>query len=90
MYEPDASKLKCNPLAGIAKNMCDDRQIWSKKRSKCIDCFPYTRAQKGGKVCAADRCIDGIIKFNGTCKACPPGQGPDDWGRKCIPKVESL
>lgn len=74
---------------GFAKNICGDRQIVSKDGDKCDDCFPFTRAQRGGKVCAADRCVGGVIKFDGTCNHCPPGTGPDDWGRNCVAPEEA-
>jgi hypothetical protein len=58
-----------------------EREITSADGSKCLKCFPYSRAQENNTVCKPDVCPGGISLFSGKCLPCEVGLIPDTLGR---------
>jgi len=92
---PDASRTRCvkrnfflqqEEALKSDKTMCfGEREIYSKDKSECIGCLPYTRAQRDNTVCLSDPCSeDQVITWLGTCADCEEGTSPDENRGACV------
>ena len=88
---PGPTQRTCDKVIIYSDNICTgEREIISNDRKSCNRCFPFTRAQRGNTVCAADKCLGGITKFNGQCTLCPEGTFPNNMRRACITRAVAL
>lgn len=92
---PDASRTRCvkrnfflqqEKAMETGETICfGEREIYSKDKSECVKCLPYTRAQKDNSVCLSDACGQNqIITWLGTCADCEDGEEPDADRESCV------